>query len=139
VEQNAGDLANGKATMSRLAPCLATAAAVLLTACAGTGAYSPAPLPGAVASVAPFYAAAPAGNPLLPEVRYQCDDWASVVVQYGLGRSVAIMKTGEQFHMPLLQVGSGWYGTPTHAFQVRTGDGLLAVAGRPAVVCEPRY
>lgn len=123
--------------MSRLAPCLASAA-VLLTACAGGSAFSPEPLPPIAASVAPFYAAAPAGSPLLPEVRYHCDDSATVVVQYGLGRSVAIMQTGEQFPMPLLRAGSGWYGTPTHAFHVRTGDGVLAVAGRPAVICDPR-
>jgi hypothetical protein len=131
------DIDNHTTTMSRLAVSLA-ATAVLLAGCAASGAFSPEPLPGAAAGMAPFYAASPAGNPLLPEVRYACDDATTVVVQYGLGRSVGIMKNGEQFQMPLLQVGSGWYGTPTHGFQVRTGDALLAVAGRPAVICEPR-
>jgi len=113
--------------MSRLA--VIFCASALLAACAGPGPYSGALYPGA-----PVPAARP-GAPG-PEVTYQCDDLTAVTVQYGLNQAVATLNSGFELTLPLQRIGSGFFATPTHSFQVRSGDGLWAVAPRPPVLCR---
>lgn len=112
--------------MRRLAAILPAAA--LLASCAGTG-------PTGTAYPADPYYPAPA-RPGGPEVTYLCDDLTVVVVQYGLRTAIAKLNSGYDLKLPLQATGSGFYATPTHSFQVRTGDGLWSVAPRPPVACR---
>lgn len=114
--------------MSRLAAILPAAA--LLASCAGTG-----PFPGAPYPAGPSYGT-PSRPHRGPEVTYLCDDLTVVVVQYGLRTVIAKLNSGYELKLPLQAVGSGFYATPTHSFQVRTGDGLWSVAPRPPVPCR---
>lgn len=113
--------------MSRLAAIFCASA--LLAACAGSGPYYGAPYPGAPVP------AARSGAPG-PEVTYQCDDLTSVTVQYGLNQAVATLNSGLELTLPLQRIGSGFFATATHSFQVRSGDGLWAAAPRPPVLCR---
>ena len=113
--------------MNRLAAILPVTA--LLAACAATGPYT------GVYPGGPYYGT-PAQPYAGPEVTYLCDDLTVVVVQYGLRTAIAKLNSGYELKLPLQLVGSGFYATPTHSFQVRTGDGLFAVAPRPPVLCR---
>jgi hypothetical protein len=113
--------------MSRLAAILPAAA--LLASCAATGPYT-----GTAYPADPYYGTP--GRPPGPEVTYLCDDLTVVVVQYGLRTAIAKLNSGYDLKLPLQAIGSGFYATPTHSFQVRTGDGLWSVAPRPPVACR---
>lgn len=113
--------------MNRLAATLAATA--LLAACAATGPY------GGVYPPDP-YSGTPARPLHAPEVTYLCDDLTVVVVQYGLGTAIAKLNSGYELRLPLQRTGAGFYATPTHGFQVRTGDALWWVTPRPPVLCR---
>ncbi|NKE67333.1 hypothetical protein RAMLITH_16025 [Ramlibacter sp. RBP-2] len=114
--------------MIRLAAILP--AAVLLASCAATGPFT------GTASPADPYAGTPARLNQGPEVTYLCEDLTVVVVQYGQRTAIAKLNSGLDLKLPLQAVGSGFYATTTHSFQVRTGDGLWSVAPRPPVACR---
>lgn len=115
--------------MNRLAAILPATA--LLAACAATGPYG-----GGGAYPADPYYGTPARPYHSPEVTYACEDLTVVVVQYGLGNAIAKLNSGYDLRLPLQRVGSGFFATPTHSFQVRTGDGLWTAAPRPPVLCR---
>ncbi|HWI84051.1 hypothetical protein [Ramlibacter sp.] len=122
--------------MNRLLLALATAA--WLASCAAPGPYYPGtPYPTGPSPAAPYYGA-PAGTYHGPEVTYACDDLTTVVVQYGLGTAVVTLNSGFVLKLPLQGVGSGFFATDKHSFQVRPGDGVFGVAGRPPVLCRAR-
>ncbi len=114
--------------MSRLAAILTAAA--LLASCAATGPYTGTAYPADPSS------GTPAGPYTGPEVTYLCDDLTVVVVQYGLRTAIARLNSGFELKLPLQLVGSGFYATTTHSFQVRAGDGLWTVAPRPPLLCR---
>lgn len=114
--------------MNRLAAILP--AAVLLAACAAPGPY------GGGAYPAHPYSGTPVRPYQAPEVTYLCDDLTVVVVQYGLGTAIAKLNSGYELKLPLQRTGSGFFATPTHGFQVRTGDALWWVTPRPPVACR---
>lgn len=113
--------------MSRVAAIFC--ASILLAACAGSGPYGGAPYPGGPVPVPR------AGTPG-PEVAYLCEDLTTVTVQYGMNQALVTLNSGMELTLPLQRLGSGFFATPTHSFQVRSGDGLWAAAPRPPVLCH---